>query len=573
LRRSAGVLYPILFAISLVIGTAAHGAGQYRAGDLALVSATAAIATALLLAVVIAAVALVDRTQGAAPLGAALAMVLVAWFFFYVPAQRTAQNISWRLSRDQVLLPLGILGTVALVAWLLRQSRERLAIVSRFMTNLGAVLLVFVIGQLLFSQRGDPDVAKRSVLVQQLATPLRTSAALLAGRNQPKRDIYLIVLDGHPNSRVSREVLQFNDSSFTDSLRALGFVIPREMHSNYAQTILSMPSLLNASQVTQLAEDAGVDNPSYALPRFLIENNRSARFLKREGYKYVLFPSAWWSQSQHSPLADREFDARPERSAANELRRTELRQAVVSSTLLRYGPAAKVDTMYELRSLLGLREMPADSAPTFVLAHVLLPHMPYYLDASCHVLARPILPEAEKDTPEQRAAHIAQMRCVDNTVLDVVTSLLHDSRPAPVILVVGDHGTRFTAPRFFDRPDSLTPAFMRERFGAFGAFYVPAGGDSAFTGSVSLVNVMGNVLRYYFGAEVPPSSDAMYVSGTYPFRYYRVDSTGYVRESSQSATRDSSGTRRVGRSAPLDRSATERNVQRNEILHVRSAQP
>jgi hypothetical protein len=40
--------------------------------------------------------------------------------------------------------------------------------------------------------------------------------------------------------------------------------------------------------------------------------------------------------------------------------------------------------------------------------------------------------------------------------------------------------------------------------------------------------VMGNVLRYYFNAQLPRNGDEMYVSGEYPYRYYRVDSTGYV---------------------------------------------
>jgi hypothetical protein len=40
---------------------------------------------------------------------------------------------------------------------------------------------------------------------------------------------------------------------------------------------------------------------------------------------------------------------------------------------------------------------------------------------------------------------------------------------------------------------------------------------------VTLVNVLGNVLRYYFGADVPPSRDDMYVSGQELYRFYRAD--------------------------------------------------
>jgi len=255
---------------------------------------------------------------------------------------------------------------------------------------------------------------------------------------------------------------------------------------------------------------------------------RTARFLRSRGYKYVLFPSMWWMQSQHSPLADVVFDPRPARTIENELRRTELRQAVVSSTLLRFWRWNWVDPGHEFRTMEGLKRVPADPAPTFAFAHILLPHPPYYLDASCHPVAHPITSDQEDGSPAQRAAALAQTRCVDRMVLDLVTTLLRDSPVPPVIVVVGDHGSRFSAPKFAKHPDSLPTEFMRERFGAFGAFYLPAGGDSAFTGSVSLVNVMGNVLRYYFGVELASSPDDMYVSGEFLYRFYQVDSTGYL---------------------------------------------
>ena len=62
------------------------GAGQYQARDLAIVSAVVALATSLTLGLVLAVTRLVDRSDRALPLGSALTMVLVAWFFYYAPA-------------------------------------------------------------------------------------------------------------------------------------------------------------------------------------------------------------------------------------------------------------------------------------------------------------------------------------------------------------------------------------------------------------------------------------------------------------------------------------------------------
>ena len=82
--------------------------------------------------------------------------------------------------------------------------------------------------------------------------------------------------------------------------------------------------------------------------------------------------------------------------------------------------------------------MPADSAPTFVLAHSVLSHHPYYLDASCRTLERPLAPRDVDDGQRvYRAARLAQLRCVDSLVVDVVTTLLRESQPEPLILPAG----------------------------------------------------------------------------------------------------------------------------------------
>jgi len=526
-ERLYPLVYPLLFAASPVLGIAARSAGQYRSSDLAVVLAVVLLASGLAVAVVFVLMRTLDQTGRAAPLAAALALLAILWFFYYVPAQSALSAVAPPLSRDRVLIPLGLLATLAAVAWLLHQPRGRLLGVSSFMTLFGLLLVAMVALQGLVSQWRGPQVARRSALARELAVPVRTVGVVPANRNTPPRDIYLIVLDGHANARVLEEVFGFDNSRFEDSLRALGFLVPRDMRSNYVQTYLSLSSLLNFTQVTRLAEDAGVTSKDHSLPTYLVKHNRAARFLKERGYEYVLFPSAWWAATANSPLADAEFHSHQEFEIGHELRRTELRLAVLRSTLLRFAfrsdRASIPIVQHFLRSFEGLREVAANPAPTFTFAHILLPHVPYLLDASCRPLEHSIPDHMEADTPEQRSDYIGQVRCVDGLVLDLVTTLLRRSSTPPVILVVGDHGPRFADVGFYGHPESVSTAFIRERFGAFGAFYLPVGGNREFHEPVTLVNLLGNVLRYYFNADLPPSVDDMYVSGEQPYRFYRVD--------------------------------------------------
>jgi sulfatase-like protein len=521
------LLYPLCFAVARVLAIAADNPGQYRPSDLAIVLVVMGLATGAAIAATLAAVRIVERTDRAAPLAAAVAMLGVAWIFFYVPTHTALRGVSPVIGRHRVLLPLGLLATVGALMWLWRQPRERLLGISAFMTRCGLLLVVGVGAQAAISEGRGPSVARQSRLARELALPLPTTPSLPPSRNTPPRDVYVIVLDGHANARALEEVFGFDNSRFEDSLRALGFRVPRDMRSNYVQTYLSVSSLLNFSQLTRLTEDLGATSTSHALPTYLVKYNRAARFLKSRGYRYVLFPSAWWAATATSPLADVEFDPHTAFDLAYELRRTELRLALLRSSLLRFAllpdlPQAPLTQQF-LRTFEGLRTVPSIPAPTFTFAHLLLPHIPYILDAGCRPLKQVISDDMEADTPAQRAAYIAQVRCTDRLVLDLVTALLRESPRPPVILIVGDHGPRFADIGFYGHPERVSTTFVRERFGAFGAFYLPDGGERAFHEPVTLVNVLGNVVRYYFGATVPPSGDDMYVSGQELYRFYRVD--------------------------------------------------
>jgi hypothetical protein len=531
MTRRAGLLVPLtsppLLAGALVLGIAAHNPGQYRLRDLFAVLASVGLATVLAEMVVLAAVRTRDRSDRALPLAAALTSIAVGACFYYGPLRSALSSIAQPMARHRVLAPLVGLGTLVAFGWLLRLSHDRLRGVSAFLVRFGLLLVTLVVAQILTVHARAPRAVARSALVDSLARPIRTIGTPPPGRNTPPRDIYLIVADGHANARVLTEMFQHDASPFEDSLRALGFLVPRDMRSNYVQTYLSVASLLNASHMTRLAEDAGPTSTDHTLPTYLVKHNRVARFLKQRGYKYVLFPSAWWGATKDSPLADEQFEAETGSSFADVVRRTELRRAVLASTLLHLvlKPEGEPIPMAQhiLRTFEGLRDVPADPAPTFTFVHILLPHAPYLLDAECRPLAHPIADDMQEDTPEQRADYVGQVRCVDRLLLDAVTALLRRSSPSPVILVLGDHGSGFSDLGFYGHPESVPPAFIRERFGAFGAFHLPAGGDSLFREPVTVVNVLGHILRYYFNADLPESPGDMYVSGQQLYRFYPVE--------------------------------------------------
>jgi hypothetical protein len=89
---------------------------------------------------------------------------------------------------------------------------------------------------------------------------------------------------------------------------------------------------------------------------------------------------------------------------------------------------------------------------------------------------------------------------------------------------VGDHGTNSLRYSQAESAEAVSPAQARERFGAFGAFFLPDGGAGQLADSVTLVNVVPTVLNYYFDAAIPLAPDKLYMSlEKTPYLFAEVD--------------------------------------------------
>ncbi|HSC71503.1 MAG TPA: hypothetical protein VLH58_09130, partial [Candidatus Methylomirabilis sp.] len=120
-------------------------------------------------------------------------------------------------------------------------------------------------------------------------------------------------------------------------------------------------------------------------------------------------------------------------------------------------------------------------------------------------------------------------------LLATVTRLIRDSKVPPVIVLQGDHGTSFLQYSTAIDPSLVPPSAARERLGAFGAYYFPGIAPEALGDTVSVVNVLGHVLRQYFGADLPPDPNTHYISlESSPFELQQVDA-GWIAPASPGA--------------------------------------
>jgi hypothetical protein len=503
-------LYPFLFALVPILYLAARNTDQFAFGALAVMLGIALAGCGLVYALA----ALATAGRGPAALPPFVAALGVAWFFGYPRAARLLSGEGMQPAHA-ILIPAGLALLAALLWWIRRRERL-LEGLGRFLTLTGALLVGWSTVQIGAGWLRGRSPVTGSALARELARPIEGPASL----SGPRRDIYLIVLDGYANSDVLRERFGYDNRPFEDSIRALGFHVPRLVRSNYFHTLLSLPSLLNSAHLASLERELGPKNTRHVLPNHLLEHNRVAPYLEERGYRYVFFPSLWWHSTSGSSVADAEFRPWTGFDLLRAMSGGELQRRVGWMSVLRYlDRDHRWEADHVRRTFGGLAALPRSGGPVFAFAHILKPHDPYVFDRECGTLAR------QKEVDDDVAPYLEQVECVNRLLLDTVREILRGSEVPPIILLQGDHGTRLLdATKGYLSSDQVPPVAARERFGAFGAYYLPDGGATAFGDTVTIVNVLGNVLRYYFGAHLPRAGDEQYISPAgFPYEFRRVD--------------------------------------------------
>jgi hypothetical protein len=519
------LLYPFLFSILPILTVLTRNPGGSTLGD----AAEMAAVILLMCAIAYVLVSALTGARGLTPLASLIVLAIIIWFYAYEPLRGI-----YHLQRGPAAIAItgGVLlvvggATVAAILWLARRPHH-LDRVTTFFALTGTVLVAWSATRIVADRLAARSALRHSHLEHTLANQIPENRGGAPPQSQLRRDIYLIILDEYANSTVLKERFGFDNHEFLDSLRSLGFTIPKLIRSNYVHTLLSVPSLLNFSYLTELGEELGRKSIDPTLPDYLVENNRTAAFLKAHGYTFLFFPSQWWISTGHNRNADWEFRAWSGFNPLRDATRSDFRRAFISTTpLALLGKGDSFDAEHVRRTLGAVAEVPERKEPTFALAHILNPHYPYVFGSDCH----PVQRRFTRGWGQGREkAYLDQARCLNNVVLHTVTALLQRSDTPPIILLLGDHGTNSL--HYSDAPTAaaVTPAQARERFGAFGAFFLPGEGAGLLADSVTLVNIIPTVLNRYFGAGIPIAPDHLYMSlERTPYAFVEIDPSSLSR--------------------------------------------
>ncbi len=301
-------------------------------------------------------------------------------------------------------------------------------------------------------------------------------------------DVFVVVFDGYVGLHTLSDDFGLTDPPFVDELERRGFEIPDSVWSAYPSTRSSVPSLLDMSYPVEPGPGVSVMSNRH-LSDMMGGSNAATSLLEAEGYESVMIESGW-SGSRCVDAIDRCVPS----SFLDEAMFSISAGTVGGPSILEnFGNSFTVGSRHTMNWVLDHGpELAADGRPTFVSAHVMAPHPPFFLDGSCrtvfdvsrngYLFARPT-----DDVSERREAYLEQAHCLNGFMMELSDSLPEDT----ILIFVSDHGTDWRNQLSRD-PVSWTREDLAERYNSFLA--VRDGPDCSVGDQVILPNVLRRVL-------------------------------------------------------------------------------
>lgn len=510
LRRRALVWHPLLFAVWPVVSSYRENVNEVPVAEaLRLAGIVAAGSLALLLLMT-----LVLRDARRAGLVASVVVLTV---------------MLWGGVRDAVGDPPWLI-----VAWLTLAAAAvivfiRAVAVAKELTTIASVLAVVVLTLALIPLLSENGPALASAWVAPVGSENLDDLVGEWSADGEPRDIFYLVFDRYGSQASMEQRFGMDLAGFFDGLRKRGFRVTPDSKANHLRTAQSLASTLNLDYHHDLTRRYG-RNTGNLLPIYdQLRDHAVGRLLRARGYEYVHI-GPWWDPTQENPHADVNFAYT--RTSDFEL---ELFRSTLLSRFQRRPQGASLREQYRrvpydgaLQQFRDLRRAAQRTGPTFVFAHVLLPHEPFVFDADGDYVD--VATEASRTRNRNYTEQTTYTNKLITALLDDIVDVPEDERPIVVVAAdEGPHPVRFLrAGETFDWTEA-TDAELREKFSVLNAYLLPGVEDPGLYDSISGVNTWRLIFNTYFAGQLPLLDDRSYVFRDESHVYDFTDVTDRLR--------------------------------------------
>ena len=330
------------------------------------------------------------------------------------------------LGSNKILIPAFLIFTILIIIIILKRR------ISNDTTSILNIVSIVIFGFLLF-QIIDYESANvhdfSSIKEKMRVTTISESDVLV------KPNVYFLVLDAYSGDITLKGDYDFDNSKFKNELRDRGFVVQKPSYSNYPNTELAIPSILNMGYLDHIGDEVGIDSENKKIVIELRKQNQVMEIFKKNNYKVVSFSGGL---NVDMPNAD-------EQLCGSIIR---INSELYESFIYTYLPVAFLRTLfyesyhsYTLECLFSTLKnyQNNDDRPSFIFAHMSLPHPPFIYDADGNHVTD-IYTHNRFDS-SLKDAYLGQLIFSNKITMEMIDSIQQRDDSA-VIMVISDHGGR-----------------------------------------------------------------------------------------------------------------------------------
>jgi hypothetical protein len=408
------------------------------------------------------------------------------------------------IARYSILFPLLLVVIIILIRKIIKKKNFRK---TNLFQNLLLLIFIFI--------DGVGIIANHSSLIHQNLLTKNSYLKIDSLQRPPVRlNIYYVVLDCYPGTLFLKNYMQYDNSSFDESLKDKGFYVLKDSKSNYNRTAFSISSTLNFDYLKKIKNFSTVSPRDYEQTILTTKESIVPKIFRQYGYSF--YNLSIFDIGDHPSIFKENFLTMPEENILlynTLIERT--KNDLIWNLLTGKYAVAFVQKIFKKRQYKLIKQQKAkkdfnssiidslmkiplqkNRSPKFVYAHLYLPHPPFFYDKNGKMnnLDSVLLRKSQRD----KSLFLSYLEYTNKIILKVTERIIQTEKDNALIILQGDHG-------FTDFEGGPTdPALF---FKNYSAFYFPDKNYSVLYDTMSNINTFPVIFNKYFETKIPLQKD------------------------------------------------------------------